>query len=95
MMSCSSDDSFITPSSITILEGQTDKLQCHSVKFIQWRHEGSSLPANTHTTGQYLYITNIQESNKGIYECKGTTPEGDIFYAKAIVIIKGTFYYDY
>jgi len=81
----------MSPKEVVIFEGHSDRITCNSTKTTQWWHEGKSLPINAKSAGQVLTLTNVQVTNRGSYECQGTTSEGDKFYALALVKIKGRF----
>lgn len=63
---------------------------CRSSTWTQWCFNNGSIPANAKSnTKTSLTIDFVDISNRGHYECRGTSEEGHTFYAKTVLLIKG------
>ena len=100
-MFISADDNKIEPSVIDAPLGETVTFKCKSYGKASWMEYDSatnlltSLPRNSLLLGNDLHIIDVEEENKGHYECWGNTEELNIwskhsvaFAAKSTLTIK-------
>ncbi len=67
----------------------------------KWNYSKGSLPNNTLSNGNYLFIYGAKEYNEGTYECYGLSnfkyswsSDGVPFYSKATLKVAGTIIHD-
>lgn len=75
--------------------GHDVEIKCDSLTSVKWMwqdEEISKFPRNTKLTSKNaLIIDRVTVDNRGIYKCKGSE-KGGIFYAEAILKVKGKWY---
>lgn len=74
---------------IYVKEGRSATFTCKSEIDTKWAFNGRYLPSNADKLGNTLTISNVDNSNKGRYECHGRTEKSEEFISQAILKITG------
>ena len=89
------DPSKIQPSVLVLRERDFGEFICYSNNYVVWTHNDGKFQKNVNIINTRLYIQNTVLSNRGYYECESKTKDNDIFYARAVLKIKGKLKYLY
>ena len=80
----------MTPLLQIVKNGEDAMIKCLSSTTPKWSHNEDYLPPNVrYSTEQSITIVQAEVSNKGYYECAGTTESGENFFSEALLKVRG------
>ena len=83
------DSNKIVPKGRIVKETESINFVCKTYHQASWTFEDGPLPPNVVVSSKFgIAIQNAETSNSGYYECKGTTSNGNAFYAKARLLVR-------
>ena len=81
----------VQPEEQTIKVGVDAVFICHSETKVTWHYGSKVLPRNAEimSKGFKLRISKVRNSNRGYYECGGTTDKAKIFVSRGLLKVLG------
>lgn len=76
------------PTVVYVKKGQVTTFTCRSTSPTTWTFKLGNLPTNTWIVNDTsLTVSNIQNSNKGYYECNGTNENNYKFRSRVLLMV--------
>ena len=78
------------PSKLYLLVGNNGCFNCFSTSKVEWFFNNGRMLSNVETTDNTINIIHARLENQGYYDCRGITIEKYIFYARGLLIVRGS-----